>query len=89
MRALLGLAHIAKRAGDEAASAALLRQALRFAGRRSLLEEYVETVLEIAGQRPTGAPVELLLTRMLAYVGPVNLEAAIHRLENALHRQIA
>jgi len=75
VRALLGLAHIAQSEGDAAASAALLRQALRFAGRRSLLEEYVETVLEIAQLRPTGAPVEQLVQATLADVKALGLES--------------
>ncbi|MFN8489289.1 MAG: hypothetical protein U0350_17030 [Caldilineaceae bacterium] len=75
VRALLGLAHIAQSEEDAAASAALLRQALRFAGRRSLLEEYVETVLEIAELRPTGAPVERLVQATLANVKALGLES--------------
>ena len=83
VRALLGLARIARLEGDTAAADALLRQALYFSGRRSLLEEYIETVLEIAEQRPQGAPVDRLLDATLEYVRPIGLEAAIRRLEAA------
>ncbi|MDQ3249734.1 MAG: hypothetical protein M3Q45_11085, partial [Chloroflexota bacterium] len=75
VRALLGLAQIAQREGDAAASAALLRQALRFAGRRSLLEEYVETVLEIAKLQPVGAPLARLVRDTLAYVEALGLDS--------------
>lgn len=87
VRALLALARIARLEGHTAEADLLLRRALRYAGKRSLLEEYMETVLEIAAQRPAGAPVEALLTRMLAYVGPIHLDAAVRRLENALHHR--
>lgn len=82
-RALLGLARIARIEGDAARADALLRKALRFTGRRSLLEEYIETVLEIAAQQPAGAPVEGLIQDILAYVRPIGLEVAVARLEGA------
>ncbi len=87
VRALLGLARLARLEGDDARAEALLRQALRFSGRRSLLEEYIETVLEIAAQRPAGAPVESLIEQILDYVRPIGLEAAVRRLEAARRRQ--
>jgi ATP/maltotriose-dependent transcriptional regulator MalT len=83
VRALLGLSRIARVEGDAATSDSLLRQALRFAGERSLLEEYIETMLEIAAQKPAGAPVEELVERILAYVQPIRLEAAVKRLQAA------
>lgn len=46
-RALIGLAQIAAHQGKPKRQAALLRQALRFAGERSLLEEYREVLTEI------------------------------------------
>jgi tetratricopeptide (TPR) repeat protein len=60
VHALLGLARIARREGDAAESATLLRRALRFAGQRSLIEEYVETVQEIVRLQPAEAPIERL-----------------------------
>jgi tetratricopeptide (TPR) repeat protein len=86
VRALLGLARLARLEGDAARADALLRQALRFSGRRSLLEEYMETLVEIVAQQPAGAPVEALLEGFLAYVRPIGLEAAVQRLEAARGR---
>jgi hypothetical protein len=86
VRALLGLARIARLEGEDARADALLRRSLRYAGRRSLLDEYVETVLEIADQRPADAPVARLIDDMLAYLRPVGLEAAVLRLEAARSR---
>ncbi len=84
VRALLGLARIARLEGDPGRADTLLRQALRYSGRRSLLEEYMETLLEIAVQRPPGAPTAALLEAFLQYVRPINLAAATRRLEAAL-----
>ena len=84
VRALLGLARIARLEGDAGRADTLLRQALHYSGRRSLLEEYMETLLEIAVQRPPGAPTAALLEAFLRYVRPTNLEAATRRLEAAL-----
>ncbi len=84
VRALLGLARIARLEGDPTHADTLLRQALRYSGRRSLLEEYMETLLEIAVQRPPTAPTASLLEAFLNYVRPTNLEAATRRLEAAL-----
>ncbi len=75
VRALLGLAQLAHLAGDTSQCAALLRQALRFAGRRSLLEEYVETVLQIASLQPTDAPVARLVDETRAYVKALGLDS--------------
>ncbi len=83
VRALLGLARIARMEGDSAGADALLRRTLRFAGRRSLLDEYIETVLEIAAERPSGAPIEQLIDATLAYVRPVGFDSAARRLEAA------
>lgn len=84
VRALHGLARIARAQGNDARADALLRQALAFSGRRSLLEEYMETVIEIALQRPAGAPVAKLIEALLAYVRPIRFTAAVRRLEAAL-----
>lgn len=76
-----GLARIARQRTDDAHADDLLRMALRFSGRRSLLEEYIETVLEIARQRPHGAPTERLIDDLIAYIRPIHFTAAIARLE--------
>jgi DNA-binding SARP family transcriptional activator len=85
VRAMLGLARIAHEEGDAETAASLLRQSLRFAGRRSLLEEYIETLLEIAYQEPEGAPAEQLIQNMIAYLRPIHLDVPLQRLEQALH----
>ena len=64
----------------------MLRQALRFAGRRSLLEEYVETVLEIAALQPTGAPVVRLVKETLTYVNALGLDSLGAALSSCLTR---
>lgn len=84
VRALLGLARIAHRRGDQTTSAALLRRALRFAGQRSLLEEYIETVVEIARAQPVGAPVEPLIRSVLSYVESIELETSVALLQQVL-----
>jgi DNA-binding SARP family transcriptional activator len=61
VHALIGLARIAHQQNDMDTTATLLRRALRFAGRRSLLEEYMDCVQAIAELRPAGAPIEELL----------------------------
>ncbi|MCB0046420.1 MAG: AAA family ATPase [Caldilineaceae bacterium] len=65
VQALIGLADLAAREDRPTDSSRLLRQALRFAGQRSLIEEYVEVVLEIARLQPIHAPVRLLLQKTL------------------------
>jgi len=75
VRALLGLAQIAQQRGDALGCATLLRQALHFAGRRSLLEEYVETVREIVQLQPVGAPVASLVDETLRYVQAIGLDS--------------
>ena len=73
VHALLGLARIAHIDCDVAERDRLLRQALRFAGRRSLLEEYIAIVLEVARFRPAGAPVVELIASALTYVESIGL----------------
>lgn len=83
VNALLGLAHIARQRGDRQTSTHILRYALRFAGRRSLVEEYAESVRAIVQLRPEGAPVERLRQETLAYTRDIGLLAAVARLQNA------
>ncbi len=83
VQAWLGLARIARLRKDDARADKLLRTALHFAGYRSLLEEYIETVLEIARQQPSGAPVNRLIDDLIDYIRPIHFTAAIARLEAA------
>ncbi|HXF61533.1 MAG TPA: AAA family ATPase, partial [Caldilineaceae bacterium] len=84
VRALLGLARIAHLRGAQVHSTELLQSALRFAGRRSLLEEYIETVLEIVRLRPAGAPIEQLIASVLDYAESIQLASAVTVLRAAL-----
>jgi DNA-binding SARP family transcriptional activator len=86
VHALLGLARIAQLDCDIGERDSLLCQALRFAGRRSLLEEYIATVLEVARFRPAGAPVVELIASVLTYVESIGLEAAVRVLRAAAVR---
>lgn len=81
VHALLGLARIADRDVDHSERDCLLRQALRFAGRRGLLEEYMAAVLEVAHCRPAGAPVADLIQSVLEYVQSIHLDAAVQLLQ--------
>jgi DNA-binding SARP family transcriptional activator len=83
VHALIGLARIAQHDRDDGERDRLLRQALRFAGRRSLLEEYMAAVLEVALYHPEGAPVADLIQSVLEYVQSINLEAAVQLLQQA------
>ncbi|MFN8440692.1 MAG: AAA family ATPase [Caldilineaceae bacterium] len=76
VRALLGLAEIAAQEGDLEECAKILRQALHFAGKRSLLEEYLSIVMAIARLQPTGAPLQELSASLLDYVRSIGLESA-------------
>ena len=84
VQGLLGLADIAAREEDLMRSRSLLRQALRFAGQRSLIEEYVEVVLEIARLRPANAPVQQLLRESLDHLRRAGMVHSVTRLEDAL-----
>ena len=84
VHALLGLARIAHIDTDMAERNRLLRQALQYAGKRSLLEEYIAIVLEVAHFRPAGAPVTELIASVLTYVESIGLEAAVRQLNAAI-----
>ena len=84
VHALLGLARIAHSEANNGERDRLLRQALRFAGRRSLLEEYMAAVLEVARCHPAGAPVADLLQSVLEYVQSINLDAAVQLLQSPM-----
>jgi tetratricopeptide (TPR) repeat protein len=73
VQGLLGLARLAQRCGESERAADWLRQALCFAGERSLLEEYIDTLLVIANLQPAGAPTRQLVRWMLDYVATLGL----------------
>jgi tetratricopeptide (TPR) repeat protein len=84
VRALLLLARIADAQGRADLSAGYLRRALYFAGRRSLLDEYVQAALALMDLRPAGSPVTDLVGSVLAYIRSISMTAAERRLETAL-----
>ena len=63
---------------------ALLRKALRFAGERSLLEEYITVLLAISQVRPVQAPLPELVASVLDYVGSIHLDSAVQTLTDLL-----
>jgi DNA-binding SARP family transcriptional activator len=77
VQALLGLARIADATGDIPRRDELLRRALHFAGQRSLLEEYMLVLVEVARMRPTGAPLDRLIDSALDYVQSIHLESGV------------
>ena len=77
IQAMLGLARIADATGDTAHRDELLRQALRFAGQRSLLEEYMLVLVEVAHAQPTDAPVAALIDSALEYAQSIHLESGV------------
>lgn len=84
VQGLLGLATIAHHQGEVALCRQTLQQALAYAGQRSLVEEYMETVLKIATLHPLAAPVQSLLATTLAFIEPLELTPAIQQLRTAL-----
>jgi DNA-binding SARP family transcriptional activator/Tfp pilus assembly protein PilF len=83
VQALLGLAQVANLEGDNQGCRALLRQALHFAGQRSLIEEYVEAVLAIARINPPRAPIDRLLQETIMHVQTAGLLAVEAQLRDA------
>ena len=84
VQAIIGLARIAESDGDMALRDALLRKALRFAGERSLLEEYITVLLAISQVRPVQAPLPELVASVLDYVGSIHLDSAVQTLTDLL-----
>lgn len=84
VQGLLGLAEIAHRRDDLQSCHTLLRQALRFAGRRSLIEEYIEAVLAVARLAPAQAPVEQLLEQAMLQARAAGLQPFADQLADAL-----
>ena len=89
VQALLGLARIAQIDGDAAQAEQLLRQTLRFAGRRSLLEEYIAVIEAIVALGVATAPVPVLVESILKYVRAIELNSAVSALHRALERWLA
>jgi tetratricopeptide (TPR) repeat protein len=89
VQALLGLARIAHIEGDAAQVEKILRQALRFAGRRSLLEEYIAVTEAIVALGVSAAPAPVLVESILKYVRAIELGSAVSTLNRVLERWLA
>lgn len=85
VQALLGLARIADYTQDVEQRDQILRKALRFAGQRSLLEEYMSVLVTLAHMKAPDAPLDELIDSLLQYVTAIHLEAGITTLQ-ALRR---
>lgn len=86
VQGLLGLAAIAHHQGDTVRCRRILQQALAYAGQRSLVEEYIETVLAIANLSSEPALSRNALSALLTDVEAAGLVAASHQLRTALAR---
>ena len=84
VQALIGQARMAEADGDLPLRDTLLRKALRFAGERSLLEEYIAVLLAIAQTQPTQAPFPALVLSALDYARSIRLDSAIQTLTQFL-----
>lgn len=88
VQGLLGLATIASHQGDAAYCRRILQQALAYAGQRSLVEEYSETVLTIANLCPDQALFAHVLPPIVTYVEVAALTAVSGQLRAVLaHEQ--
>jgi tetratricopeptide (TPR) repeat protein len=85
VQALLGLARVADIENAGAQRDLLLRKALRFAGQRSLLEEYMSVLVELARMKVAAAPLDSLIDSLLGYAASIHLEAGVATLR-ALYR---
>ena len=65
------------------ADAVIVQRALRFAGQRSLIEEYVDVVLEIARLDPADAPTIDLLRDAFAHATAAGMTPMAARLQDA------
>ena len=83
VQGLLGLARIAAHGGDLATCRSQLQRALAFAGNRSLIEEYVDVVLEIARLDPVDAPTVDLLRDAHAHATAAGMDSMAVRLQDA------
>jgi len=89
VQGLLGLARIAHLQGDAEKAETILRQALRFAGRRSLLEEYIAVVEAIVALGVAAAPAPVLVESILKYARAIELNSAVTTLHRVLERWLA
>jgi len=84
VQAIIGQSRIAEQDGNLRLRDALLRRALRFAGERSLLEEYITVLLAIAQAQPAQAPFPELAVSVLDYVRSIRLDSAVETLTKLL-----
>jgi tetratricopeptide (TPR) repeat protein len=89
VQALVGLARIEHLRGAIEVRDRWLRKALRFAGERSLLEEYILVLVELAQMNAAGAPMNALIDSVYDYVQSIRLESAIAALEALRARRVA
>lgn len=83
VRALLGQARIANSQGQPDVTVTNLKRALRFAGTRSLIEEYTETVVEIVRLQPSAALIDQLVKSTTGQLKQMGLRDAQRLLEEA------
>lgn len=88
VQALIGLARIEQMRGATDARDRWLRRALCFAGKRSLLEEYILVLVELAQMNPAGVPLDELIDSALDYAQSIHLESAITTLRALRHPHI-
>ena len=89
VQALIGLARIEHFRGATEARDRWLHKALRFAGERSLLEEYILVLVELAQMNPAGAPINELIDSALDYAQSIRLESALDTLQTLRHQHAA
>jgi tetratricopeptide (TPR) repeat protein len=81
VQGLLGLAALADQQGRREECCQLLQRTLAYAGERSLVEEYGDTLLAIAHSQRPDAPVQSLARALLAYAEPRQLTAVVEKLQ--------
>ncbi|MCE7984565.1 MAG: hypothetical protein DYG89_25615 [Caldilinea sp. CFX5] len=79
VQGLLGLAAIARQQGQLVQCCQLLQRTLAYAGERSLVEEYGDTLLAVAQSQVADAPVQSLGRALLAYAEPLQLTAVVEK----------
>lgn len=84
VRALLGLARIAHGADDLVKSRQLLQRALRYAGERSLVEEYSEALLETVHLAGAEAPISQLATHALTKAEKLGVKSSVDLLQRVI-----
>lgn len=81
VQGLLGLAALANHQGRREECRQLLQRTLTYAGERSLVEEYGDTLLAIAHSQWPDGPVQSLARALLAYAEPRQLTAVVEKLQ--------